>query len=115
MIQEKLLFWRKPKMLKEGVDYYFVDFKDSEITGVQILKGEYVDVVYHYGGVRIDHSSAIPRMQFGYTIVHAGKHDIDVLQNDEELHTMMGDILTQILTKQIDEQTRKNDTEEPNL
>lgn len=102
-------------MLKEGVDYAFMDFKNSDITGVQIVKGEYAGVVYHYGGVRIDQSSAIPRMQFGYTIVNPGKHDIDVLQNDDELHTMMGDILTQILTKQIDEQTRKNDTEEPNL
>jgi hypothetical protein len=112
---EKLLFWKRKKMPKEGKDFRFVDFKNSEITGIQILQGKYAGVVYHYGGVRVKEQGELATLQFGYTLVVPGEHDIDVLQNDEELHTMMGDILTEILTKQDNEQIRKNNTEEPDL
>ena len=54
-------------------------------------------------------------LQFGYTIVNPGKHDIDALTKDENFSTMMGDILTEILTKNQYETPRENDTEEFDL
>jgi len=113
---EKLLFWKKkPKMLEEGVDYQFVDLNDSKLTGVAIIKGEYEGVLYHYHRVKVVEEGALARLQFGYTIVHPGKHDIDVLTADENLHTMMGDILSSILMAKTNEQTRTNDSEESDL
>jgi hypothetical protein len=87
----------------EGIDYKFIDFTDSELTGIQILKGEYAGVVYHYGKVRVKEQGEMGVLEFGYTLVNPGKHDIDQLQNEENFVTIMGDILTEILTKQANE------------
>ena len=57
----------------------------------------------------------LARLQFGYTIVHPGNHNIDDLTNDEQLHTIMGDILTNILTAQSNEQIRTDYSKELNL
>jgi hypothetical protein len=100
-------------MPKEGKDFIFIPFKDSDITGIQIIDGNYKGVVYHYHKVRVKEEGALARLQFGYTIVSPGEHDIDVLNSDEEFVTIMGDILTQILlSKTEDEQTRTDYTEE---
>lgn len=103
---EKLQFWKKkPKMPLEDKDYRFINFTNSEITGIQILQGEFAGVVYHYGRARVEEAGEFAKLQFGYTLVHPGKHDIDELQNNEDFVTIMGDILTSILMKQNNEQT----------
>ncbi len=109
---EKLLFWKKQKMLKEAVDYHFFDFKDSDISGIELLMKEYRGVIYHYQKARVLEEGEFARLQFGYTIVHPGEHDIDDLTKDENLHTIMGDILTTILANQANEQTRTDNNQE---
>ena len=109
---EKLLFWKKQKMLKEGVDYHFFDFKDSDITGIELLMKEYRGVIYHYQKARVLEEGEFARLQFGYTIVYPGEHDIDDLTTDENLHTIMGDILTTLLETQANEQTRTDHNQE---
>ena len=105
-------FYKKKKMPLEGVDYKFIDFTDSELTGIQVLKGEYAGVIYHYGKVRVKEQGEMGVLEFGYTIVNPGKHDIDALQSDEGFVTIMGDILTEILTRQANEKVGKDDSEE---
>ena len=114
---EKLIqfFSKRKKMPLEGVDYRFIDFTNSDITGIQIIKGEYAGVVYHYGKVRVKEQGEMGVLEFGYTLVNPGKHDIDLLQKEEEFVTIMGDILTEILTRQSNETTRKDNTEESDL
>lgn len=114
---EKLtqFFFKRKKMPKENEDYRFIDFADSELTGIQIIKGEYAGVVYHYGKVRVKEQGEMGVLEFGYTLVNPGKHDIDQLQNDDSFVTIMGDILTEILTRQTNETTRNNDSEESDL
>lgn len=103
-------------MYKEEVDYVFIQFKDSEITGINLIDGKYKDVVYHYHKVRVVEEGVIARLQFGYTIVSPGNFDIDDLNSDEEFVTIMGDILSQILvSKAKDEQTRTDYTEKFDL
>ena len=104
-------------MLEENVDYQFVDFEDSDITGIRLLLKEYHDVVYHYNKVRVKEEDAIgmAQLQFGYTLVHPGEHDIDDLNSNQEFHTIMGDILTHILLTQQNEQTRTDYPQEPDL
>ena len=109
---EKLLFWKKQKMLKEGVDYHFFDFKDSDITGIELLMKDYKGVIYHYQKARVLEEGEFARLQFGYTIVHPGEHDIDDLTKDDNLHTIMGDILTTLLETQANEQTRTDNNQE---
>ena len=110
----QLCFWKK-KMPKEGKDYKFIDFTDSELTGIMILKGDYAGVVYHYGKVRVKEQGEFATLEFGYTIVNPGKHDIDLLQKDDNFVTMMGDVLSEILMKQANETIRNNNPEEFDL
>ena len=112
---EKLLFWKKQKMLKEDVDYHFFDFKDSDMTGIELLMKEYKGVIYHYQKARVLEEGEFARLQFGYTIVHSGEHDIDDLTKDDNLHTIMGDILTTLLETQANEQTRTDNNQEFNI
>lgn len=114
---QKMQFWKKTmSKYKEGKDFRFIDFNDTDITGIGILTGEYEGVVYHYTGARVDKNSEIPRLEFGYTIVYSGTHDIDVLTKDDNFHIMMGDILTEIIiSQQQNEQTRTDNPEEPDL
>jgi len=110
----QLCFWKK-KMPREGKDYKFIDFTNSDLTGIMILQGEYTGVVYHYGKVRVKERGEFATLEFGYTIVHPGKHDIDLLQKDEEFSTIMGDILTEILLKNDNEPIRNHNPEELDL
>ena len=108
---------------KEGRDYTFIDINremdDGEIdkiTGIGILKGKYKGVVYHYHKARVIEEGALARLQFGFSIVSSGEHDIDDLTKDEKFHTIMGEILSDIImAQQQDEQTRINNFKESNL
>jgi hypothetical protein len=112
---EKLLFWKKKQaMYNEGVDYNFINFKDSDLTGIELLITEYKGVIYHYHKAKIVEEGEFARLQFGYTIVHPGEQDIDDLTNDPKLHTIMGDILSVIITAQ-NEQIRNDNTKELDL
>jgi hypothetical protein len=103
-------------MYKENKDYHFIDFKNSDITGLELLMEEYKGVIYHYHSARVVEKGELAVLQFGYTIVHPGEHDIDVLNSDEKFHIIMGDILTQILlAKTKDEQIRTDDSQKFNL
>ncbi len=108
---------KNPMKLKEDKDYKFVDFKDLDITGIGILTGDYNGVLYHYTAARMAQEDiGAPKLEFGYTIVHAGEHDIDLLQKDEDFHTIMSDILTDlIINNRYNEKIRTNDSEEPDL
>jgi hypothetical protein len=102
---------------KEGTDFNFFEFDKSELTGIELYIKGYEGVIYHYHKAKVVEEGEIARLQFGFTIVHPGKHDIDLLQNDEEFVTIMGDILQEILLSKAkaDEQIRTNNPEEFNL
>jgi len=109
-------FRKKPKVYKEGVDYRFIDFKNSDITGIELLFEKYKGVIYHYHNARVVEEGELAKLQFGYTIVYPGDNDIDELTTDEEYHTIMGDILSIILlNKAENEQTRTDNFKEFNL
>ena len=104
------------KKFEEDKDFKFVDFENSDITGIGILAGDFKGVLYHYTGARVKQDTGLPTLEFGYTIVHAGEHDIDALQNDDKFHTMIGDILTElIINNRYNEKIRTNHSEEPDL
>jgi hypothetical protein len=104
-------------MYKEGIDYKFIDIQNSDMTAVELLIDNYEGVVYHYHKARIKEEGGVARLQFGYTLLDPGKHDIDDLNSNEEYHTIMGDILTILLMSKAkeDESFRNNNTKEFDL
>jgi hypothetical protein len=112
---DKLKWWKKPKMLEEGKDYHFIDFNNSDVTGVELLMPEFAGVLYHYHKAGVVEENGIARLSFGYTVIHSGEHDIDDLNSNEKFHTIMGDLLTQILMAKADDETRNNNSEKPDF
>jgi hypothetical protein len=104
-------------MYKEDIDYRFIDIEDTDLTAVQLLLKKYEGVIYHYHKARIKEENGIARLQFGYTIIQSGNHDIDDLNSSEEFHTIMGDILTILLMSKAkeDESFRDNNTKKFDL
>ena len=113
---EKLLFWKKKK-IKEGIDYKLYNYPDSDLTGIEILKGKYKGIGYYYRGVKIHEEGMFARLSFGYELTSYGNYDKIQLENDQKFITMMGDILTQLIeTEQVyNEQNREHDLEEFDL
>ena len=106
---------KNPKMYQINFDYRLedVDTPSGKKTLIHLLIPEYRDVEYFYHGARIVEEEGLARLQYAYTIVSSGKH---VLNSDEKLFTIMGDILQQIILKKIEhEQTGKDNTEELDL
>ena len=105
---------------KENVDWTFVnpdgyDFEDAPVTAIGLLMEEYKGVLYHYHKARVVEEGEGARLQFGYTILNSGKYDIDDLTKDEKLHTIMGDILSDIIMAQKDEQIRTDNSQKLNI
>jgi hypothetical protein len=69
----------------------------DDSTWVEITSGIYKGVVLSYGMVKFSEEFGMPKLQFGYTILYSGQHDKEVLQNDSDFVTMIGDILTDII------------------
>ena len=109
---DKIVFWKK-KMPKHNIDYVLIDSDEGDITGVGIKKGKFAGVLYHYGKARINEEGELARLQFSYTIVSSPTIPIDDLIIDEEFHTFIGDILTDILMSQENhyEEIRNDDSE----
>jgi len=86
---------------KTHLEYeYIEDANDKELECIKILEGKYDGFVYQYGQVSIneedDESQA--SLNFNYRIVE----DVDDSDADE-LQTILGDILVDILEKHVEE------------
>jgi hypothetical protein len=97
---------------KVDIDYQFIPSDDEQITGIGILKGKYAGVLYHYGKAKVIEEGEFARLYFDYTIEHTPTFSVHDLTIDQEFHTMIGDILTEILMKQTNETTRDDDIKE---
>jgi hypothetical protein len=101
---------------REKIDYDFIDIEDTDASAIVLHVENYEDVMYQYHQARVVEEGVLAKLQFGYTIVHPGEHDIDVLNSDEKFHIIMGDILTILLESKIkDEQIGTNNSEKFDL
>jgi hypothetical protein len=97
---------------KEGIDWQFVNpdgysFEDAPVTAIGLLMDEYKGVLYHYHKARVVEEGEGAKLQFGYTILQSGQHDIDNLMKDDNFIEVMGDILSDIIvTQQQSEQSK---------
>lgn len=116
------LFWNwMRKKPKEKRDYIFVDTKP--LCCIKIIRGKYKDVVYRYGKVSFEERFGQPTLKFYFEIVDAGKHDQNTLNDSRIFHTMLGDILADIISNHSEkedvyadaESDRTDYIEEPDL
>ena len=112
---DKMSFRKKKLKYQINEDFQFLPSDDNKITGIGILKGKYAGVLYHYGKARVIEEGDFARLTFDYTIIHTPTFSVHELQTDEEFHTMIGDILTEILMEKTDEETRNHNFEEPDF
>lgn len=90
---------------KQDVDWQFVNpdgynFEDAPVTAIGLLMDEYKGVLYHYHKARVVEEGEGAKLQFGYTILQSGQHDIDNLMKDDNFVEIMGDILSDIIVAQ---------------
>lgn len=108
---DKITSKKKLKYL-HNVDFQYLSDEEDKIVGISILRGKYAGVIYRYGTAKVIEEGEFARLSFSYTILNSSKFTSQDLQNDEDFHTMIGDILTEILTEQENEKTRNNNFEE---
>ena len=91
------------KMLIEGV-YRVVENPNDKTAGIEILGGQFDGLVYQYGKVQME--TGRPHLNFQRTIRRvpheqdASEEVIQELLNNEELNTLMGDILVELIEHQ---------------
>ena len=110
---EKLQNWlKKPKTPKEGVDFEFFDFPDSDLTGIHLLKDEYLGVIYYYKMASFSEVEGTPKLSFSYEIFQTDKLTHTELTTDAVFDKLVGDILIEIM---VTNETGTNDTEKSDL
>ena len=87
--------------------YKLVEKQDVDYYGFQITEGEYKDVVYYYGEVKIEEDTEADRatLNFNYQIDNGNeKYSIEQLEDSINFNNLMGDILASVLDKEEDEE-----------
>ena len=115
---EKLQFWKQNQVkYKVNEDYRFLPSPDDgieeKVTAIGILKGKYSGVLYHYEKARVKEEGAFARLIFNYHILYSPTIPLHELQRDEQFQTMMGDILTDLISDQDNEKIREYHSKEP--
>jgi hypothetical protein len=110
--------WEKisTRQKQKKLEYKFLNLPEEDSTMIEITGGKYSGVVFSYGHVRFEEGE-LGQLQFTYNVQNPGQHGLTSLLTDREYHTMMGDILTDIIINQEshNEQTRTLDSKESDL
>jgi len=103
-------------MFEEGVDYELQEIEGVDVMPVKFLKGKFKDVVYCYGQANVKEQGEGATLSFDFILIDPGEYTREELTNSEDFHTMIGDLLVQmIIVKDKNEPTRTDDTQEPDL
>tara|TARA_B100000902_G_scaffold342809_1_gene347104 strand:- start:1111 stop:1422 length:312 start_codon:yes stop_codon:yes gene_type:complete len=82
--------------------YHVVENPNEEQAGIEIVSGEFEGLVYQYG--RVEFEDGKPHLNFERTIRRLPKdgRTVEELEGNEELNTLMGDILVELMEEQIE-------------
>jgi hypothetical protein len=84
----------------QGVDYeYVVDDKDINSVHIKLITGEYADTIFKYGKVGIEEKDGNAYLQFNFDVIQS---PIKKLEKKIEFRNYIGDLLTTIITSQLD-------------
>jgi lipopolysaccharide biosynthesis regulator YciM len=105
--------------MREAVDYeYVVDEKDKASVHIKLLSGEYKDTVFKYGKVGVKEEDNKAYLQFTFDVIQS---PIKKLEKKLEFKNYLGDLLSTIITKQLDveetyyDENRTDDTKESDI
>jgi hypothetical protein len=105
--------------MREAVDYeYVVDEKDKASVHIKLLDGEYKDTVFKYGKVGVKEEDNKAYLQFNFDVIQS---PIKKLESNLEFKNYIGDLLSTIITKQLDveetyyDENRTDDTKESDI
>jgi hypothetical protein len=109
----------KPDMI-EGIDYSFIfPENDDKRVHIKLISGPYKDVVYRYGGVKIEEKNDEGHLLFNYEIVESTVVKPKKLEKDMAFKTYIGDLLVQLMTSNMNQdiidETGTDDTQKLNL
>lgn len=86
--------------MREAVDYeYVINEKDKSSVHIKLLTGEYKDTIFKYGKVGVKEEDDKAYLQFNFDVIQS---PIKKLENKLEFRNYIGDLLSTIITKQID-------------
>ena len=108
-------------LLKENEDYLFTEIILSEelVSAVKILKGDYENVVYYYGHVKMVPQGNLFSLAFQYTIWDSAGHSKAELSQSKDFITHLGDVLVAIIADEKDKgeyvSIRSHDPEKSDL
>lgn len=102
------------KKYEEGKDYELVLVGEND-SGVALHIEPFAGVIFTYGEVKFVEEEDSGILQFNYDVIQSGSYDMETLQNNQELITIAGDILQNLLWKMIDDKNRTTNPEEPDL
>ena len=94
--------------------YILVEKEDIDYYGFKIQEGEYKDVIYYYGEVKIEENTDKDQavLNFNYQIDKGNeKYSIEELQDSIKFNNLMGDILATVLDKDNDERLTDDNSE----
>ena len=82
--------------------YQVVENPNEEQAGIEIIDGEFKGLVYQYGKVQFEDGK--PHLNFQRTIRRLPEdvREVSDLEDSEELNTLMGDILVELMQEQIE-------------
>ena len=84
----------------QGVDYeYVVDDKDVNSVHIKLMTGEYAGTTFRYGKVGIDERDGKAYLQFNFDVIQS---PIKKLEKKLEFRNYIGDLLTHIISSQLD-------------
>ena len=103
------------KMFDEGI-YRVVENENENTAGIELTSGQWDGLVYQYGQVQMEDNN--PHLNFQRTIrrvphgTEPSEEGIEELLNNEELNTLMGDILVELIEHQAErEKNEQRDIE----
>jgi ABC-type Fe2+-enterobactin transport system substrate-binding protein len=89
----------------------FVEKPSSELYSLKVVQGPYLGVVYTYGKVTLheDEANAQLNVKFDFKLDEVPENlNKEELQNSEDFKNFMGDILTQLLEEQLNNDKSTN-------
>ena len=94
--------------------YSYVDNPRYSHSGIVIEDGEYKDVIYLYGKVQLIEENEHLRLKFDYQVLR-NPNNVDT--DCEAFRSTIGDILTENLEKEVNDQrkNRENDPKESSI
>jgi hypothetical protein len=87
---------------EDGVDYELVP-GENDAWAIRFKTGPYVETVFGFGQLRVSGEGEEPVMSFDFDIIETP--DADLSAKDIDLQLAVGDVLSDILVRSIEEET----------